>query len=96
MMHHFLCLYELHSLICIQMESVIRHCFVLNPKEFSEASNDGDDVFYCEYEYDVRWHSFKRIADVNDDDADHEEEVGSSESCEEALQERSFSSTCEG
>lgn len=48
----------------MQMESVIRHCYVMNPKDFAKASNEGDDVFLCEYEYDIRWHSFKRIAEI--------------------------------
>lgn len=48
------------------MESVIRHCFVLYPKEFEKARNDGDDVFLCEYEYDIHWHSFKRISEIED------------------------------
>nr|GMD84378.1 ribonucleotide reductase 1 [Ipomoea batatas] len=30
------------------------------------ANNGGDDVFLCEYEYDIHWHSFKRIADIDD------------------------------
>ncbi|ONK59756.1 uncharacterized protein A4U43_C08F10220 [Asparagus officinalis] len=75
-------LYRTNHSSDIEMESVIRHCSVLNPKEFSEANNEGDDVFYCEYEYDVRWHSFKRIADINDDD-DEEENNGRTEKDEE-------------
>lgn len=51
----------------MQMESIIRHCFVKNPKEFSKASNEGDDVFLCEYEYDIHWHSFKRIAEIDNE-----------------------------
>ena len=38
----------------------------MSPKEFAKASNEGDDVFFCEYEYDVRWYSFKRLAEIND------------------------------
>lgn len=49
------------------MESVIRQCFVMCPKEFERARNDGDDVFLCEYEYDIHWHSFKRISEIEDD-----------------------------
>ncbi|XP_058106618.1 origin of replication complex subunit 1-like [Magnolia sinica] len=64
------------------MESVLRHCYVMNPKEFSKASSEGDDVFLSEYEYDVRWHSFKRIADLddeeNDGEADNDEDWDSS------------------
>ncbi|CAH8387942.1 unnamed protein product [Eruca vesicaria subsp. sativa] len=70
----------------VEMRSVLRHCFVKSPKEFAKASNDGDDVFLCEYEYDVHWHSFKRLAELVDGDCesdDHEwkeeEEVGDSE-----------------
>ncbi|XP_058223873.1 origin of replication complex subunit 1A-like isoform X2 [Rhododendron vialii] len=55
----------------IEMESVLRHCFVMNPKEYADAKNEGDDVFICEYEYDTHWHSFKRLADI-----DHGEEDG--------------------
>lgn len=40
----------------------------MNPKEFVNASNDGDDVFLCEYEYDIKWHNFKRIAEIDNDD----------------------------
>ncbi|KAI0493122.1 hypothetical protein KFK09_027398 [Dendrobium nobile] len=61
----------------IEMESVVRHCYVMNPREFAEANNEGDDVFYCEYEYDVRWHSFKRLAEVAD--TDNDEEAGNDE-----------------
>ncbi|KAL4198318.1 hypothetical protein AMTRI_Chr03g139580 [Amborella trichopoda] len=55
----------------IEMESVFRHCYVMTPKEFSKSSNDGDDVFLCEYEYDVQWHTFKRIADIDNDEESH-------------------------
>lgn len=50
------------------MESVIRHSFVMNPKEFSKADNEGDDVFLCEYEYNIHWHSFKRIAEIENNE----------------------------
>ncbi|KAF8077349.1 hypothetical protein N665_1044s0009 [Sinapis alba] len=70
----------------VEMKCVLRHCFVKSPKEFAKASNDGDDVFLCEYEYDVHWHSFKRLAELVDGDCesdDHEwreeEEVGDSD-----------------
>lgn len=46
------------------MESILRHCFVMNPKEYSKA-NEGDDVYLCEYEYDIHWHSFKRLAEID-------------------------------
>lgn len=51
--------------LLLQMETVFRHCFVMSPKEFTKAQNEGDDVFFCEYEYDVRWNSFKRLAEIN-------------------------------
>jgi origin recognition complex subunit 1 len=38
----------------------------MNPKEYARAINEGDDVFLCEYEYDIHWHSFKRLADIDD------------------------------
>ncbi|KAF6151760.1 hypothetical protein GIB67_010334 [Kingdonia uniflora] len=75
-------LYRTNDFADIEMESVIRHCFVMNPKEFSKANNGGDDVFLCEYEYDIHWHSFKRLAEVdnNEEDngkGDNDEEWGS-------------------
>ncbi|CAO2813038.1 unnamed protein product [Amaranthus hypochondriacus] len=71
-------LYRTNDVTDVEMESIIRHCFVMSPKEFAKASNEGDDVFFCEYEYDVRWHSFKRLAEINDaeedDDSDHDDD----------------------
>ncbi|XP_075095748.1 origin of replication complex subunit 1B [Nicotiana tabacum] len=66
-------LYRTNDFADVEMESVIRHCYVKNPKEFEKARNDGDDVFLCEYEYDIHWHSFKRIAEIEDNDVDEEE-----------------------
>ncbi|KAL9233656.1 hypothetical protein vseg_008622 [Gypsophila vaccaria] len=63
-------LYRTNDFADVEMESVIRHCYVMSPKEFAKASNDGDDVFLCEYEYDIRWHSFKRLAEINDEEDD--------------------------
>ncbi|XP_077209975.1 origin of replication complex subunit 1-like isoform X2 [Tasmannia lanceolata] len=68
-------LYRTNDFDNIEMESVLRHCYVMNPKEFSKANNEGDDVFLCEYEYDVHWHSFKRLADI-----DYEENNGETDS----------------
>ncbi|CAL9225368.1 unnamed protein product [Arabidopsis halleri] len=64
-----------------EMECVLRHCFVKCPMEFSKAINDGDDVFLCEYQYDVHCHSFKRLAELDDGDSDshQEEEIDSDE-----------------
>ncbi|KAB2606158.1 origin recognition complex subunit 1-like [Pyrus ussuriensis x Pyrus communis] len=50
----------------IGMESILRHCFVMSPKEYAKASNEGDDVFLCEYEYDIHWYSFKRLSEIDD------------------------------
>ncbi|KAL2940943.1 Origin of replication complex subunit 1A [Bienertia sinuspersici] len=66
--------------LLLQMESVIRHCYVMSPKEFAKARNEGDDVFFCEYEYDIRWHSFRdsqrsmmKKSDDDDDSASDED-----------------------
>nr|AAK69447.1 origin recognition complex 1 [Arabidopsis thaliana] len=67
-------LYLTNDFADIEMECVLRHCFVKCPKEFSKASNDGDDVFLCEYEYDVHWGSFKRVAELADGDEDSDQE----------------------
>ncbi|PIA58745.1 hypothetical protein AQUCO_00500589v1 [Aquilegia coerulea] len=72
-------LYRTNDFADVEMESVLRHCSVMNPKEFSKATNEGDDVFLCEYEYDVHWHSFKRLAEIDnekedDKDSDSDEE----------------------
>nr|GME04333.1 origin of replication complex subunit 1A-like [Ipomoea batatas] len=66
-------LYRTNDFADAEMESIIRHCYILTPKEFSKANNGGDDIFLCEYEYDIRWHSFKRIADIDDGEEDCEE-----------------------
>lgn len=39
----------------------------MSPKDFRGANNEGDDIFYCEYEYDIHWHNFKRLADIDDE-----------------------------
>ncbi|KAM3394185.1 origin of replication complex subunit 1A [Capsicum galapagoense] len=66
-------LYRTNDFADVEMESVIRHCFVMYPKEFEKARNEGDDVFLCEYEYDIHWHSFKRISEIEDNDVDDNE-----------------------
>ncbi|CAE6135289.1 unnamed protein product [Arabidopsis arenosa] len=67
-------LYLTNDFADVEMECILRHCFVKCPKEFSKASNDGDDVFLCEYEYDVHWRSFKRLAELADGDSDSDQE----------------------
>lgn len=63
-------------LFVLQMESIIRHCFVMDPKGYSKAADEGDDIFLCEYEYDIKWHSFKRLAEIeNDNEVSAEESV---------------------
>ncbi|KMT14480.1 hypothetical protein BVRB_4g072530 [Beta vulgaris subsp. vulgaris] len=63
-------LYRTNDFADVEMESVMRHCFVMTPKEYAKAKNEGDDVFFCEYEYDIHWHSFKRLAEINDGEED--------------------------
>ncbi|MCD7457200.1 Origin recognition complex, subunit 1 [Datura stramonium] len=78
-------LYRTNDFADVEMESVIRHCYVMYPKEFEKAGNDGDDVFLCEYEYDIHWHSFKRISEIEDNDVDDDDEAendGDWNSCE--------------
>ncbi|KAJ0972666.1 hypothetical protein J5N97_020625 [Dioscorea zingiberensis] len=41
-------------------------------RHFFEANNEGDDVFYCEYEYDIHWHSFKRLVEIDDSEENDE------------------------
>ncbi|OMO78005.1 hypothetical protein COLO4_24890 [Corchorus olitorius] len=65
-------LYLTNDFADIEMESIIRHCNVMSPKEYAKANNEGDDVFLCEYEYDIHWHSFKRLAEIDNDEADGE------------------------
>lgn len=57
-------LYLTNDYADIEMESLLRQCQVMNPKDYYNAK-EGDDIFLCEYEYDVRWHSFKRLAEIN-------------------------------
>ncbi|XP_025810599.1 origin of replication complex subunit 1 isoform X1 [Panicum hallii] len=60
-------LYRTNDLGDIEMETILRHCSVMCPKDFRDANDGGDDVFYCEYEYDIHWHNFKRLADIDDE-----------------------------
>ncbi|KAI9122498.1 hypothetical protein K1719_006338 [Acacia pycnantha] len=59
-------LYRTNDFADIEMEYIIIHCFVMTPKEFAKA-NEGDDIFFCEYEYDVHWHAFKRLAEIDNE-----------------------------
>lgn len=60
-------LYRTNDFADVEMESIIRHCYVMDPKGYSNAADEGDDIFLCEYEYDIKWHSFKRIAEIEND-----------------------------
>ncbi|KAK4780084.1 hypothetical protein SAY87_016190 [Trapa incisa] len=70
-------IYLTNHLSDIEMETVIRQCTVKNPEEYAKA-NEGDDVFMCEYEYDIYCHSFKRLSEIeksgggDENDADWE------------------------
>nr|XP_043634441.1 origin of replication complex subunit 1A-like [Erigeron canadensis] len=66
-------LYRTNDFADNEMETVLRHCYVMTPNEYAKAGNEGDDVFLCEYEYDVKYHSFKRIADIDHNEEDEEE-----------------------
>ncbi|XP_016899376.1 origin of replication complex subunit 1B-like [Cucumis melo] len=57
-------LYLTNDFADIEMESLLRLCEVMNPKDYYKAK-EGDDIFLCEYKYDVRWHSFKRLAEID-------------------------------
>ncbi len=48
------------------MDTILRHCYVMSPEEYSKSSHEGDDVFLCGHEYDFRHQTFKRIADAFD------------------------------
>ncbi|RDX81697.1 Origin of replication complex subunit 1A, partial [Mucuna pruriens] len=71
-------LYRSNDFADIEMESVLIHCYVMTPQEYAKAGNEGDDVFLCEYEYDIHWHSFKRLADI-DSERENGEETDSDE-----------------
>lgn len=58
-------LYRSNHTSDIELESILRHCYVLNPEAFTKATDGGDDVFLCEYEYDIHWHNFKRLPDTD-------------------------------
>lgn len=55
------------SSVEFQMNTIIRHCFVMPPDLYAKAGHEGDDVFMCGHEYDFRHQTFKRIADEFDD-----------------------------
>ncbi|CAN1263804.1 Origin of replication complex subunit 1A, partial [Linum perenne] len=65
-------LYRTNDFSDIEMETILRHCSVMNPKEYAKAK-EGDDIFMCEYEYDIRWNNFKRLAEMDDADDDGED-----------------------
>ncbi|KAL3818134.1 hypothetical protein ACJIZ3_004039 [Penstemon smallii] len=79
-------LYRTRDFADADMESIIRHCYVMSPKEFSKASNEGDDVFLCEYEYDIHYHNFRRISEIdnNEDDVEEAENDEDWNSCNES------------
>ncbi|XP_068641694.1 origin of replication complex subunit 1A-like isoform X2 [Aristolochia californica] len=81
-------LYLTNDYADIEMESIIRHCQVLSPKEYSKASNDGDDIFLCEYEYDIHWHSFKRVMEAINEDEDSGSDTEGDSGCEEEIANR--------
>nr|GEW56204.1 origin of replication complex subunit 1A-like [Tanacetum cinerariifolium] len=68
-------LYRTNDFADNEMETVLRDCYVMTPNEYVKTVNEGDDVFLCEYEYDVKYHSFKRIAETDN----HEEDDGEAE-----------------
>ncbi|CAI9273004.1 unnamed protein product [Lactuca saligna] len=77
-------LYRTNDFADNEMETILRHCYVMSPNEYAKAGNEGDDVFLCEYEYDVKWHSFKRIAEIaNNEEDDEEAEHDEDWSCDE-------------
>ncbi|XP_057777524.1 origin of replication complex subunit 1-like [Salvia miltiorrhiza] len=65
-------LYRTNDFADVEMESIIRHCSVMSPKDFANAGSEGDDVFICEYEYDIQWHNFRRIAEIDNNEDDGE------------------------
>ncbi|PIA55282.1 hypothetical protein AQUCO_00800181v1 [Aquilegia coerulea] len=74
-------LYRTNDFADVEMESPLRRCSVMSPKEFSKATNEGDDVFLCEYEYGVHWHTFKRLAEI-DNEKEEDKDSESDEECE--------------
>lgn len=50
----------------MQIDSILRHCYVMSPKDYKNSSGEGDDVFFCEYEYNEQWCKFKRIEYLDD------------------------------
>ncbi|RZC53703.1 hypothetical protein C5167_012563 [Papaver somniferum] len=80
-------IYRTNDFADIEMESILRHCSVMNCKEFYEANNEGDDVSLCEYEYDIQRQSFKRLADIDNEEDDDKEAVGDEdwESCSDSI-----------
>ncbi|GMH13008.1 hypothetical protein Nepgr_014849 [Nepenthes gracilis] len=67
-------LYLTNDFADIEVESIVRHCYVMRPKQFITDGNEGDDVFLCEYAYDIHCHSFKRLEEIDDNVEDDNEE----------------------
>lgn len=55
------------NFVSFQMDTILRHCYVMTPDEYAKSGHEGDDVFMCGHEYDFRHQTFKRIADEFDD-----------------------------
>ncbi|KAG0609829.1 hypothetical protein M758_7G017000 [Ceratodon purpureus] len=53
-----------------EMDTILRHCYVMTPDQYAKSGHEGDDVFMCGHEYDFRHQTFKRIADEFDDVSD--------------------------
>ena len=56
----------------VSMESVVRHASVIPMAEYNRCGEIADDVFVCDYEYDMVWQRFRKYAnwDALDDDRD--------------------------
>lgn len=56
------------------VHSILRHASVISMSDYTRDGSVGDDVFVCDYEYDLVWQRFRRRARWNggedDDDCD--------------------------
>ncbi|CAM6118375.1 unnamed protein product [Calypogeia fissa] len=47
-----------------EMDSILRRCHVISGKDFKNSAGEGDDVFFCDFEYNEKSGRFTQI-DVN-------------------------------
>jgi hypothetical protein len=54
-----------------EVECLYRPATVCSPAQFKSRTDAGDDIYLCEYLYDMVWQRFRRIEDQHERGAFH-------------------------